>query len=1733
MARFEQLASALRRRFVRGFSGGRNRRPDPRPWHGMENLEARTLLSADSIVVFNEIQFHPAGNDPTLEWVEIYNQNTVNMDISGWRLNGAVDYKFPNGTVIQGGQYLVVAASPAALSAATGYATALGPWTGQLANEGETLELLNNSDRLMDETEVWGLDSGLADQPWTDEYWLGAAGTGLTLAKVDPGSASGPIQNWRQSAQINGTPGAANYPTFEDVPVLSTPVDFGSNWKYYNNGDPGAGWADPSFVDTSWSGGQGLFYGGDYVPPPPPPPVVVFSDDFTADTVTASKWVTTNLGLESNGAAGYNNPSTTATQDNLTLGGTATNQPWFGKSLLSATTFSTTQQTTVIVDRRSLSGSGTAFRSSLWLFGDSSHYVHFAQDVGELGWQFNANDVGGTGTLNAKGPGNDIAAFNTLDGDLGLHQMKMVFTPTGTGDGTIDIYLNNLLGASHSVTNWPATMRVVLTGQAKSTGDSVSAVFDNVSVAVPPPALEGGPESGDLAAPSTVSLSENFTADTLNPAVWEAVAIGLESSGPAGYNAPTTTSPQDRLTLGGTATNQYWFGNSVRSLQTFSTDSMHTVTVDRVSLSGSGSAYRSSLWLYGDGGHYIHFSQNINEGGWGYNSNDSGGVGTLNPTGAGNNMPLFDAKDVSLASHQMKIVFEPGAGDGDGTIKLYLDNVLGATQPVTNWPSTFQVMMSGQARATNDTVSASFDNVNVTSILPGERKTELPLGQTATYFRTEFNYIGSPERTQLNLMPIADDGAVYYLNGVEIYRQNMAAGAVTHGTLAATTIGSAGLPATILLPTGALLQGRNVLAVELHQASETDTDLLFGARIDMSVRPTPPGEAAKIRLNEIASAAADPFFVEVINEGDITINLSTLQVQTDDGQSVGLPATMLAPGQRAAVNLPSLIAAQGQILFLSQIADQAVLDAAFVQDQLRGRAEEYDGRWMYPDTATPGAANTFNFENDVVINEIMYHHRHTDPTPAVIESTTLLPMDAVWRYNQIPGGLAAGWATTTHAVDGVNWFSGPALLAFDTTPAAIPGTILTNLTVSADRVSYYFEREFEVTGDLSSYALQIRHIVDDGAVFYINGQEVLRFNMPAGPIGPATLATPSVADATSTGPVTIPANMLLPGTNRISVQVHQSATTSSDIVFGLELLATRTITPESPFLESEEEWVELYNRSGSAVDLSGWRFADAMDYQIPDGTMLGAGEYLVIARDSAALAARFPSATIIGDFDGSLSNTGERILLLDGSGNLADEVHYYDGGNWDDAADGNGSSLELRDPFADNSAAEAWQGSEESHASDWQTITYTGRATNTAGSTMYNEFLLGLLDSGQVLIDDISVIEDPLGTARPVIQNGNFESGAASFWRIIGNHGGAVITDPTNPLNKVLRLTATGATEHMHNHAETTLKNGANFITINSALDYQISFKAKWETGSNQLNSRLYFNRLQRTTLLEVPTDNGTPGDSNSRNVPNIGPTYTGFSHSPAIPSPGEAVTVTVNAADDDPITSMTLFYAINGGSFQSTAMNNLGDGRYQATIVGQSSGAIVQFYVQGVDQPGAISTYPAAGQNSRALYKVSDGQASPDAKREFLIIMTAADANTLHALTNVMSNGRTPGTVIYENEVFYDVGVRLKGSERGRFNDVRVGFNVQFTPDHLFRGIHESVTIDRSGAGDQYSQKEILVKHIAGRIGDLPQQYDDLIHVIAPRSQHSGSAMLGMARYGDVFMDSYFEEGSDGTAFE
>lgn len=1286
-----------------------------------------TLFAADSVVVFNEVQYHPPLEVEASEWIELHNEMAVDIDLSAWRLAGGVSYSFPEGTVIPGGGYLVITGAPPAGVSVPEISGAVGPFDGRLNNAGERLELRDRNNRLMDRLEYQD------QEPWP----VGADGSGATLAKRDPNRASQEAEDWASSILIGGTPGRSNFPVaFTERRVGLVSLD--ALWRFEASGiDLGTAWREREFDDGGWGG-------------------------HNAATL-ASYWP-----LDGTAGAAYG-------ADGVLNGGAPAS------------------------DRNGRAGGAVAFE----------------------GGRRESMTVAGGGGLN------------------------------GAAEGTIALWVQ-----------WTGMQDADCCG-------SFGAV---------------------LARQGNGLFSDNILALT-DPDPARARIVWRQSGGPAPF-----------LITGSRNVGTGW----------------HHVAV---TFAPTGSV------LYVDG---------VAE-------------------GFGTGAPLHDNAGVALSV---------GAwiGDGDGYATATLDDLAVWERPLE--PAQIAQLATGQRSplefgGPENAVYFAGDG----RLASGDewRRTALPLGPITHYFRTTFEFEDDPALAELGLDFAADDGAVFYLNGREVYRHNLPAGVVSYSTLASAAVGDAPLLTGVRLAATALERGTNVLAVEVHQAAANDLGMVFGAALMATLRSETnqpqdllPGDLAFNEVGPVDGVVR----VELVNRAREPLSLEGYVIQGRGSAAGGefeLPSESLAAGGFWSADPATLgfTVMPGDRLFLLKPGRRAVADAVLVPARVRGRWPDGGEAWWFVAATTFGAANVVELNTDIVINEILYH------APPILEA----------------GG--------------------------------------------------------------------------------------------------------------------------------------------------------------TPFRENPDQWIELFNRGSNRVSLAGWRLDDAVAFRFGSNAVMSAGDYLVVASDPVGLLAQWPGTIVVGPFTGRLSFRSDRIVLRDARDNPADVVRYFDGGRWPEAADGGGSSLELRDPFADNTAPEAWAASDERARSSWQTYSYRGVARPSAVGPdgQWHEFVLGLLGAGEVLLDDLSVIESPDTQPVEMLQNGTFTPGTNS-WRILGNHRGEVIDDPDQPGNRVLRLTATGGTEHMSNHAETTFVGNRDVV---NGREYLIRFRAKWLWGSRQLHTRLYFNRLARTTLLDAPRVQGTPGRPNPTRVPNLGPTFARLRHDPPVPAPATPVAVRVEAADPDGVADLTLHWRTDGGSWQSTAMGAdlSAPGSYVATLPGRPARTVVQFYAEGRDGLGAVSTIPAAGPASHALYQVDDGLEATNGLHTLRLITLTADANRLHDSLNVMSNDRIGTTMIYDREeIFYDLGLRLKGSEHSRTTSERLGFNLDFPRHQLFRGIHRTVAIDRSESTG-FGQREMLIHQTMNHAGGVPTKYHDLIRVIAPRPEHTGSAELQLARYSDVFLEDQYPDGSEGTVFE
>lgn len=153
-------------------------------------------VSAGSGIVINEINYDPGSDADPWEYVELFNAGSLPVDVSGWCLSRAVSFTIPSGTVLGSGQYLLISQHPTELVSRYGV-TSLGPFTGRLANEGETVALLDAAGATQDEVDY---QLGF---PWPT---IGDV-PGRSIQLINPALANDLGGNWR-SAPV--TPGATN-----------------------------------------------------------------------------------------------------------------------------------------------------------------------------------------------------------------------------------------------------------------------------------------------------------------------------------------------------------------------------------------------------------------------------------------------------------------------------------------------------------------------------------------------------------------------------------------------------------------------------------------------------------------------------------------------------------------------------------------------------------------------------------------------------------------------------------------------------------------------------------------------------------------------------------------------------------------------------------------------------------------------------------------------------------------------------------------------------------------------------------------------------------------------------------------------------------------------------------------------------------------------------------------------------------------------------------------------------------------------------------------------------------------------------------------------------------------------------------------------------------------------------------------------------------------------------------
>jgi hypothetical protein len=606
-----------------------------------------------------------------------------------------------------------------------------------------------------------------------------------------------------------------------------------------------------------------------------------------------------------------------------------------------------------------------------------------------------------------------------------------------------------------------------------------------------------------------------------------------------------------------------------------------------------------------------------------------------------------------------------------------------------------------------------------------------------TYFRHEFVVANRNAYSSLAFRLLRDDGGVVYLNGKEVFRSNMPGGPIGFGTTAPL----AGDDGTIFFPTNTsaslLVNGTNVVAVEIHQNSGTSSDVSFDLELignTGAISNAPPTVAVVNPANNssftepaditITAAASDPDSaidkVEFFRNGNIKI-----------GESLSAPYTILWSGVTSGAYTIRAVATD----IFGATGTSAVVNVSVSSPSAPTVA-----------TVDPVPGNVTNLTSITV---------HFSEAVSGVDASDLL-------INGNPAASVSGSADTytftfPQPLDGliaINWAANHGIQDLESTPQPFNGHGSSWQYILSDLVRPTVASIDPMPG-ASLKALKEIKITFSEIVGGVNASDLLINGTPA-----------TGASGNGAGPYTFsfsqPTNGIVQLAWAANHGIHDFASASNLLVttawsYNLNTnLVQDVVINEIMYHPANEtttdEWVEIFNRGSNSVNLTGWQLTKGVNYSFA-GTVLQPGAYLVVCASLARFNTVYPGITnVVGNWDGTLSNTGEEIRIEDAGASQVDSVTYADEGDWalrrrnlpDPAGstaygwdwfadhDGLGKSAELINPALPNKSGQNWAPSTP--------VNGTPGRVNSALQTNIAPMILGLTHSPAIPKSTDSVI---------------------------------------------------------------------------------------------------------------------------------------------------------------------------------------------------------------------------------------------------------------------------------------------------------------------------------------------------------------------------------------------------------
>lgn len=592
---------------------------------------------------------------------------------------------------------------------------------------------------------------------------------------------------------------------------------------------------------------------------------------------------------------------------------------------------------------------------------------------------------------------------------------------------------------------------------------------------------------------------------------------------------------------------------------------------------------------------------------------------------------------------------------------------------------------------------------------------------------------------------------------------------------------------------------------------------------------------------------------------------------------------------------------------------------------------------------------------------------------------------------------------------------------------------------------------------------------------------------------------------------------------------------------------------------ADDQYVELYNRGGARVDLSGWRLEDGVSYTFPENSIIEPDGYLVVAKNAAHLLTNYPTLTIqntFGDFSGSLAASGERVALTmpemivvtNSSGlvttNLAhipvDEVTYRDGGRWGRWSDGGGSSLERIDPRNDSRLVANWADSDETRKAPWTIVSASGTLDN--GDAPADQLQVLLQSAGECLIDDVEVL-NAAGANR--IANSSFESNA-NGWTAEGTEDqSGWETSEGFSSSRSYHVRAVDRGDNQLNRIRTPLTSA-----LPSGTTATIRAKVRWLKGHPEVLFRLRGKWLEAVRIMDLPGNLGTPGARNSRFVANAPPAIYDVGHSPILPASGQPVVVTARVSDADGVASLVVKYRIDPDNTYSTATmvddgSNgdaiAGDGLFSVILPAQANGVLVAFYLQAADAvtPASTSTFPSEFPARECLVRF--GETTPSGNFPvYRLWMTQATFNTWSSRPKLNNTPLGVTFVLGDKRVIYNATALYAGSPyiSPGYNTPSgnpCGYTIGFPPDDRFLGDTDLVLDWPGGHGNENTAMQEQMGYWIANKMNLPYSHRYIIrlHVNGVTDMQRRAVFEAVNQPAGDFVRAWVPDDSDGDFYK